>query len=142
MYIAGLFLIPCGPERTIMSAEVYSLSPIESPPINSLFYYGDFIFKSLFHASENGSFDAYFGVRETHKYLENTMILGNMKKEAILWNKLAENKVECVACARRCRIPAGSRGFCYVRQNTGGKLYLANYGLVEALQVDPIEKKP
>ena len=38
--------------------------------------------------------------------------------------------------------PKGSKGFCFVRQNHHGKLYLANYGLLEAMQIDPIEKKP
>jgi pyruvate formate lyase activating enzyme len=65
-----------------------------------------------------------------------------MIHDAILYNKLDGNKVECVACARRCRIPAGSHGFCFVRQNDNGKLKLATYGKVNALQVDPIEKKP
>lgn len=65
-----------------------------------------------------------------------------MKKIAKLWKELPDSKVECTACERRCKIPEGSKGFCYVRQNDGGKLYLANYGLLEAMQVDPIEKKP
>jgi pyruvate formate lyase activating enzyme len=65
-----------------------------------------------------------------------------MKKEAILWRPLGDKKVECVACARRCQIPEGSHGFCFVRQNQGGKLYLANYGSLVAMQIDPIEKKP
>ena len=65
-----------------------------------------------------------------------------MEKEAILWHPLGNNKVVCVACARRCQVPEGSRGFCFVRQNRDGKLYLANYGKLEAMQIDPIEKKP
>ena len=65
-----------------------------------------------------------------------------MRKEALLYRKLEGSKAECTACARLCKIPEGSRGFCFVRQNVGGKLYLMNYGLVEAVQIDPIEKKP
>ena len=65
-----------------------------------------------------------------------------MKKDAILARKIANGRVECYACARRCRIPEGSHGFCYVRQNIGGKLKLVNYGIVSAMQLDPIEKKP
>ncbi|MCL5419468.1 MAG: AmmeMemoRadiSam system radical SAM enzyme [Candidatus Marsarchaeota archaeon] len=65
-----------------------------------------------------------------------------MLHDAILYNKLPGNKVECIACARRCRIPAGSHGFCFVRQNDNGRLKLATYGMVNAMQVDPIEKKP
>ncbi len=65
-----------------------------------------------------------------------------MEIEARLWKGLGGGKVECTACARRCRIPTGSRGFCYVRHNPDGTLRLANYGRLEAMQVDPIEKKP
>jgi pyruvate formate lyase activating enzyme len=65
-----------------------------------------------------------------------------MIKDAILWNGLPNQKVECVACARRCKIPVGSHGFCFVRKNVEGKLKLINYGTVAAMQIDPIEKKP
>ena len=65
-----------------------------------------------------------------------------MIKDAILGRDAGNGRVECYACARRCRIPAGSHGFCFVRQNVGGKLKLVNYGVVDAMQLDPIEKKP
>lgn len=60
----------------------------------------------------------------------------------MLYRKLQGNKVECFACARLCKIPEGSHGFCFVRQNVKGKLYLMNYGTIAAMQLDPIEKKP
>jgi pyruvate formate lyase activating enzyme len=65
-----------------------------------------------------------------------------MMKEARFWRPAGGSKVECIACARMCKIPEGSHGFCFIRQNVHGKLCLANYGLLEAMQVDPIEKKP
>ncbi len=65
-----------------------------------------------------------------------------MIKDATLWRSLGDGRVECIACARRCRIPEGSHGFCFVRQNAGGRLKLVGYGVVAAMQVDPIEKKP
>ncbi len=65
-----------------------------------------------------------------------------MEKEAVLYRRLGGKRVECTACARLCKIPEGSHGFCFVRRNRGGRLYLANYGLAEAVQIDPIEKKP
>ncbi len=65
-----------------------------------------------------------------------------MMKEARFWNPLPGKKVECTACVRRCQIPEGGQGFCFVRQNLGGRLSLANYGLMAAVQHDPIEKKP
>lgn len=64
-----------------------------------------------------------------------------MDKEAILWTE-KDGRVVCFACNRRCSIPEGSHGFCYVRKNVGGKLYLSSYGKLAAMQVDPIEKKP
>jgi pyruvate formate lyase activating enzyme len=63
-------------------------------------------------------------------------------KEAILWRQMENGKVMCIACARRCQIPKGSDGFCFVRHNEGGKLYTKSYGRLDAMQVDPIEKKP
>ncbi|MGC8495620.1 MAG: AmmeMemoRadiSam system radical SAM enzyme [Candidatus Micrarchaeia archaeon] len=65
-----------------------------------------------------------------------------MIKEAALWKPLPNDKVECFACARRCKIPKDSHGYCFVRKNINGKLYLINYGILEAIQLDPIEKKP
>ena len=57
-----------------------------------------------------------------------------------LYNVL-ENKLECVACAHRCKIREGKQGICKVRYNENGKLKVP-YGYVSALNVDPIEKKP
>ncbi len=65
-----------------------------------------------------------------------------MIKDAILWNPMKDKRVECVACARRCKIPENSHGFCFVRKNENGKLKLINYGTIAAMQIDPIEKKP
>ncbi len=65
-----------------------------------------------------------------------------MKKPAILWEPRADGRVLCYACARKCLIPSGSHGFCYVRENNDGKLYLSVYGKLAAMQIDPIEKKP
>jgi pyruvate formate lyase activating enzyme len=63
-------------------------------------------------------------------------------KEAILWHPTGGGRLVCDACNRRCSIPEGSHGFCYVRNNVGGRLYLASYGKLAAMQIDPIEKKP
>jgi pyruvate formate lyase activating enzyme len=65
-----------------------------------------------------------------------------MIKEAILWRNLPNDRVECYACNRRCRIPRGSSGFCFVRKNVDGRLCLMNYGVLSSVQLDPIEKKP
>jgi pyruvate formate lyase activating enzyme len=65
-----------------------------------------------------------------------------VEKEGILWEPRNNGRIVCNACYRRCIIPNGSHGFCYVRKNVGGKLYLSVYGRLAAMQVDPIEKKP
>lgn len=59
-----------------------------------------------------------------------------------LFGKQVSDRIECNACSRRCKLPEGGRGFCYVRQNVGGRLFLTNYGIISAMQIDPIEKKP
>lgn len=63
-------------------------------------------------------------------------------KEAFLYKKLLENKVQCLNCAHKCVLPPGKTGICGVRKNIDGKLYSLNYGKIVALNVDPIEKKP
>jgi pyruvate formate lyase activating enzyme len=50
--------------------------------------------------------------------------------------------IQCLACARYCRIPDGQAGFCGVRANDGGKLKLFVYGRPCAVWIDPVEKKP
>ncbi len=54
---------------------------------------------------------------------------------------LGDDKVQCLACGHRCRIPPGLDGICRVRSNVGGVLRVPR-GYVAGLQVDPIEKKP
>jgi pyruvate formate lyase activating enzyme len=63
-------------------------------------------------------------------------------KEALLYDKLADGRTACRLCRHRCRIEAGARGLCGVRENRGGALYSLVYGRLVARHVDPIEKKP
>ena len=63
-------------------------------------------------------------------------------KEAYLYEKLSEKKVQCQNCAHYCVIVPGKRGICGVRENIDGKLYALNYGKAIAVNIDPIEKKP
>jgi pyruvate formate lyase activating enzyme len=62
--------------------------------------------------------------------------------ECVLYKKLSEEEVQCIACNHRCMIDNGNRGICGVRENINGKLYLLVYGLVVSENIDPIEKKP
>ena len=65
-----------------------------------------------------------------------------MIKEAMLYEKLDDGKVQCKLCSHRCRISPGKRGFCAVRENREGTLYTLNYNVVSSEALDPIEKKP
>ena len=50
--------------------------------------------------------------------------------------------VRCDLCLKSCIIKTGNFGSCGVRGNKGGKGIIPYYGLVSALAVDPVEKKP
>jgi pyruvate formate lyase activating enzyme len=63
-------------------------------------------------------------------------------REAMLYEKLSEDRVQCCLCAHACRIVPSKRGICGVRENRGGMLFSLVYGLPIAENVDPIEKKP
>lgn len=63
-------------------------------------------------------------------------------KEAMLYEKLGDDKVRCNLCAFHCVIANGKKGICQVRENQDGKLYTLVYGRTITQHVDPIEKKP
>ncbi len=63
-------------------------------------------------------------------------------KLARWWESSDKNKILCTLCPRYCKIGEGQPGFCYIRQNHGGKLYTTGYGHPTGFAIDPIEKKP
>ncbi len=63
-------------------------------------------------------------------------------KEALFYNKISNNTVECVLCPHKCKIQNRKSGICGARKNLDGILYTLNYSVVEGLSLDPIEKKP
>ena len=63
-------------------------------------------------------------------------------KLAIWWEPSENGKLLCTLCPRYCTIGEGQAGFCYIRQNIGGKLYSTGYGKPTGFAIDPIEKKP
>ena len=64
-------------------------------------------------------------------------------KEAMFYEKLEDELVNCDLCSHRCRKIADSKkGICGVRENRDGKLYSLVYGKAVARSIDPIEKKP
>src|ERR1700719_5420971 len=58
------------------------------------------------------------------------------------WDAEPGGKVHCYLCPRHCHIGAGQAPVCYIRANEGGKHYSPGYAHPDALQIDPIEKKP
>ncbi|MGB2983796.1 MAG: AmmeMemoRadiSam system radical SAM enzyme [Candidatus Bipolaricaulia bacterium] len=62
--------------------------------------------------------------------------------EAMLYDRLSEDRVRCNVCSHRCTIERGHRGICAVRENVDGRLVSLVYGRLIARDVDPIEKKP
>ena len=63
-------------------------------------------------------------------------------KEAYLYEKLENNRIQCNLCSFRCKLSDGYRGICEVRKNEGGTLHTLVYPKTIAKAVDPIEKKP
>jgi len=63
-------------------------------------------------------------------------------KEAMFYEKLDGNKIQCNICFRRCIVPPGGRGFCRVKENRDGRYYSLVYSSPSAVHVDPIEKEP
>ena len=65
-----------------------------------------------------------------------------MLYDALLYDELEDDLVQCKLCAHRCKISAGRRGICRVRENKDGKLFTRVYGNLISKNIDPIEKKP
>ncbi len=62
--------------------------------------------------------------------------------KAWLSTKLDSGKIRCDACAHFCLLDDGESGKCGVRKVFGGELNLKVYGLLNAINIDPVEKKP
>lgn len=58
------------------------------------------------------------------------------------WHRRHDGRVVCDLCPRYCALKDGDRGFCFVRQNLGGAMFLTTYGRSTGFCIDPIEKKP
>jgi len=65
-----------------------------------------------------------------------------MLKEGYLQERLEDDKSRCLACAHKCVMKNGQRGFCGTRINKGGKIFSLTYGMLSSEAQDPIEKKP
>ena len=65
-----------------------------------------------------------------------------MVHEARYWEPEADGRVRCTLCPRDCRLREGQAGFCFIRQNQGGRLVTLGWGRSTGFAVDPVEKKP
>jgi pyruvate formate lyase activating enzyme len=63
-------------------------------------------------------------------------------KEAMFYEPLEKDMVQCHLCSHHCRIVESKRGTCGVRENRDGTLYSLVYRRLVASHIDPIEKKP
>jgi pyruvate formate lyase activating enzyme len=53
-----------------------------------------------------------------------------------------QNSIQCLLCPHQCILKDGDKGICLIRRNEGGKLIADTYGVLSAIHMDPIEKKP
>jgi AmmeMemoRadiSam system radical SAM enzyme/AmmeMemoRadiSam system protein B/AmmeMemoRadiSam system protein A len=59
------------------------------------------------------------------------------------WHETDEpGRIACDLCPRACILRPGDRGFCFVRENQNGEMFLTTYGKSTGFCIDPIEKKP
>jgi pyruvate formate lyase activating enzyme len=62
------------------------------------------------------------------------------------WHALPDGRLQCDLCPRECKLHAGQKGLCFVRERVddaqGARMVLSTYGRSSGFCVDPIEKKP
>jgi pyruvate formate lyase activating enzyme len=75
------------------------------------------------------------------KTLQDVLDASTVEAAPELYEKLAKNKLRCLACGHRCLIFPGQRGICKVRYNVEGTLRVP-FGYAAGVQSDPVEKKP
>jgi pyruvate formate lyase activating enzyme len=62
--------------------------------------------------------------------------------EAEFWHALEDGRLQCDLCPRKCKLPPGGRGLCFVRSRVDDVVALTTYGRSSGFCIDPIEKKP
>jgi len=68
--------------------------------------------------------------------------ISTIEMETRYQEKLDEETARCIVCPRMCTLKSGQRGFCGTKENQNGSIVNLTYGLLSAIAVDPIEKKP
>ncbi len=59
-----------------------------------------------------------------------------------LQQKDLQAQTQCNLCLWRCKLKHGQRGFCQAHVNRHGTLFNLTYGIISAMEVNPIEDKP
>lgn len=62
--------------------------------------------------------------------------------EALHYNLLESQTVQCVLCPHECKLKPGAKGICRTRYNENGVMKLIGSGIIASSGLDPIEKKP
>lgn len=63
-------------------------------------------------------------------------------KEAMFYEKIDKDTIQCQLCPRKCTLKNGMYGFCRARKPSDGKHYTLVYANPSAVHIDPMEKKP
>ncbi len=63
-------------------------------------------------------------------------------QETRLQEKMDDGTTRCNLCLWRCKLKHGQRGFCQAHVNRFGTLYNLSYGIISAIDINPIEEKP
>jgi len=69
-------------------------------------------------------------------------MISKFLKKAKYQKKIDDKYTQCSTCERQCKIENGKTGFCNTRINKDGEIYTIVYGLIPAISINPIEKKP
>ena len=59
-----------------------------------------------------------------------------------IWQQISGKQVECLLCPHKCTLAEGKTGKCGARSNRDGTIVSDTYGVISALALDPVEKKP
>ncbi len=61
---------------------------------------------------------------------------------ALYQKDVMRRRVQCQLCPHQCILAPGQVGKCGTRVNRAGTLYTQSYGVLSAISLDPVEKKP
>ncbi len=63
-------------------------------------------------------------------------------RKALFFKSLSDDLIQCQLCPHYCRLKQGESGICRTRKNDNNAMRLLTYAQVNALNIDPMEKKP